>query len=184
MSSVLQDFLQQQGYALCEYHGGGEFSLLAAPPPWFAQIWGGTSSKKDALRLGERSPFLAGFVAEAEGFWDARSAGALASGVWIETVGDGSGSAAEIPAEALALTIGGKRVLSIRNHAGAFEEQTRILQTARDGLLVHEQLRKEIQKKEILLHCIIHDLSQPLTAMRDASKFWDSKAFPRGAHKW
>ena len=33
-------------------------------------------------------------------------------------------------------------------------------------MLVHERLQKEIQKKEILLHCIIHDLSQPLTAMR------------------
>ena len=41
-----------------------------------------------------------------------------------------------------------------------------MLQTARDSLLVHERLLKEIQKKEILLHCIIHDLSQPLTAMR------------------
>src|SRR5262249_2057781 len=34
------------------------------------------------------------------------------------------------------------------------------------SMLAHERLFKEIQKKEILLHCIIHDLSQPLAAMR------------------
>jgi CheY-like chemotaxis protein len=38
-------------------------------------------------------------------------------------------------------------------------------QTARDSLLSHEKLLREILKKEILLHCIVHDLSQPLSAM-------------------
>src|SRR5262249_5193066 len=36
---------------------------------------------------------------------------------------------------------------------------------ARENLLAHERLTKEIQKKEILLHCIVHDLSGPLTGI-------------------
>ena len=40
------------------------------------------------------------------------------------------------------------------------------MQTARNSILEHEKLLREIQKKEILLHCIVHDLSQPLSAMR------------------
>src|SRR5262249_36856785 len=48
----------------------------------------------------------------------------------------------------------------------AFTEQSQVFQTARESMLAHERLFKEIQKKEILLHCIIHDLSQPLAAMR------------------
>jgi len=42
------------------------------------------------------------------------------------------------------------------------------LQTARNTLLDHERLAREIQKKEILLHCIVHDLSQPLSVMHVA----------------
>src|SRR5277367_3103779 len=166
MSPALQEFLQQQGYALCEYLGGGEFCLLAEPPGWFAEIWRLPEVEKKPLRLGDDSPFLEGFLADAEAFWDSRAAGALPSGDWIERSREDLGVVREIPLQALALTIGDKRVLSMQSQPAAFAERTRVLQTARDGLLVHERLRKEVQKKEILLHCIIHDLSQPLTAMR------------------
>src|SRR5271156_776045 len=170
MSAMLQEFLQQQGYALCEYLGDGEFRLLAEPPEWFAQIWGAADGKKKSLRLGDDSPFLEGFLTEAEALWEspgaAGVAGALSSGAWIEQSRAELGAIREIPLEALALRMDGKRVLSLVSQPEAFAERTRVLQTARDGLLVHERLRKEVQKKEILLHCIIHDLSQPLTAMR------------------
>jgi signal transduction histidine kinase/CheY-like chemotaxis protein/HPt (histidine-containing phosphotransfer) domain-containing protein len=166
MAPFLQGFLLQQGYVLCEYHGGGELSLLSAAPDWFGWIWGSADSQKNTLRLGDKSPFLQGFLADATAFWDSRKGGALESGPWIETLRDEIGTPHEIALQALASSIGSKRVISIQNRAEGFAEQTRILQTARDGLLVHERLLKEIQKKEILLHCIIHDLSQPLTAIR------------------
>ena len=166
MAPFLQGFLLQQGYVLCEYHGSGEFSLLSAAPDWFGWIWGTADSQKNTLRLGDKSPFLEGFLADATAFWDSRKAGTIESGPWIETLRDEIGTPHEIALEALASTIGSKRVISIQNQAEGFAEQTRVLQTARDGLLVHERLLKEIQKKEILLHCIIHDLSQPLTAIR------------------
>jgi signal transduction histidine kinase/CheY-like chemotaxis protein/HPt (histidine-containing phosphotransfer) domain-containing protein len=170
MSAMLQEFLQQQGYAVCEYLGDGEFRLLAEPPEWFAQIWGAADAKKKSLRLGDDSPFLEGFLMEAEAFWESPRetgvAGVLSSGAWMEQSRAELGAIHEIPLEALALRMDGKRVLSLVSQPEAFAERTRVLQTARDGLLVHERLRKEVQKKEILLHCIIHDLSQPLTAMR------------------
>jgi signal transduction histidine kinase len=72
----------------------------------------------------------------------------------------------EFALEACALWLTGKRILFIQNPQSRYEERHQTLQTARDSLLEHERLQREIQKKEILLHCIIHDLSQPLTAMR------------------
>jgi signal transduction histidine kinase/CheY-like chemotaxis protein/HPt (histidine-containing phosphotransfer) domain-containing protein len=166
MSSVLQDFLREQGYALCQYHGGGEFSLLCTAPDWFNWIWGEADGEKETLRLGDKSPFLENFLVAAHTFWNSRKKGALTSGLWVETLRDEIGMQYEISLQATALQIGEQRVLSIKNQAETAAEETRILQTARDALLDHERLQKEIQKKEILLHCIIHDLSQPLTAMR------------------
>ncbi len=75
-------------------------------------------------------------------------------------------SGREVQLEAAALHVDGKNVLLIRNLASTYAERQKLYQAARDSLLEHERLLREIQKKEILLHCIIHDLSQPLTAMR------------------
>ena len=51
--------------------------------------------------------------------------------------------------------------------ASVREEQQRQTQQARYDLTLNfQQLQKEIQKKEVLLHCIIHDLAGPLMGIR------------------
>ncbi len=162
MSSLPTELLQHLGYALCEDRSGGKFALLYDPPGWFHEVWGPQAAVGDLLALADRSPFLEAFLSEAEEHWNSNAETPLASGAWIEQVS----YAREIPLEARAWRLNGRRILSIHSPHEEFQEQTRVLQTARDSLLVHERLLKEIQKKEILLHCIIHDLSQPLTAMR------------------
>jgi signal transduction histidine kinase/FixJ family two-component response regulator/HPt (histidine-containing phosphotransfer) domain-containing protein len=161
MSSLITELLQSMGYALCEDRAGRRFALLYDPPPWFHEVWGHQTAG-NLLTLVDRSPFLDAFLSEAKEHWNSDADTPLASGIWVE---QGAGGR-EIPLEARAWRIDGKRILSIHSPQENFKEQSRVLQTARDSLLVHERLLKEIQKKEILLHCIIHDLSQPLAAMR------------------
>jgi hypothetical protein len=161
MSSLGTELLQLMGYALCEDRAGRRYALLYDPPGWFQEVWGHQTAG-NLLTLVDRSPFLDAFLSEAKEHWNSNAKTPLGSGIWVEQVSGGR----EIPLEAHAWKIEGKRILSIHSPRETFQEQSRVLQTARDSLLVHEQLLKEIQKKEILLHCIIHDLSQPLTAMR------------------
>ena len=161
MSSLATELLQLMGYALCEDRAGRRYALLYDPPGWFQEVWGHQTAG-NLLTLVDRSPFLDAFLSEAKEHWNSNAKTPLGSGIWVEQVSGGR----EIPLEAHAWQIEGKRILSIHSPRETFQEQSRVLQTARDSLLVHEQLLKEIQKKEILLHCIIHDLSQPLTAMR------------------
>ncbi len=161
MAAPLQAFLHQLGYALFEYLGDRKLALLGDPPQWFTQIWGSASVVQNALILGDKSPFLESFLLEAQSFWTARQSGALDSGVWIEM----SGSQTEIPLQATALLLDGRPVLAMCSADSQFRERVQLLQTARNSLLEREKLLREIQKKEILLHCIIHDLSQPLSVM-------------------
>ena len=49
---------------------------------------------------------------------------------------------------------------------GKYELQQGMIQKAREHELIREKLVREIQKKEILLHSIVHDLTGPLTSMR------------------
>src|SRR6202021_878347 len=107
-------------------------------------------------------PFLENFLIDAESFWSSQTQGRIESGMWTEKTASGR----EISLDAAALWLDGKRILLVRNPQSKYAADARVLQTARDSLLEHERLLREIQKKEILLHCIVHDLSQPLQAMR------------------
>ncbi len=164
MGDLLEKFRAAMGFALLEYRGEGEFFSVAPLPQWFHQLWGEASSAAAPLALFEKSPFLENFLYEAEAFWKAPGERACQSETWVEKLPDGG----EIALRARALLLDGRQVLAIFNPDAEFREQVKTLQTARNALLDHERLAHEIQKKEILLHCIVHDLSQPLSVMHVA----------------
>jgi signal transduction histidine kinase/CheY-like chemotaxis protein len=162
MESLLHTFLREQGYALFEPAPDGSFALVCEPPQWFGKIWGPEASRGKPLSLGAASPYLENFLPSAREFWNSNGEEVCASGTWVER----TASKEQIPLEAVALRVNGQPLLSIYSPKNEFRETSRYLQTARESKLAHERLLKEIQKKEILLHCIVHDLSQPLAAMR------------------
>jgi signal transduction histidine kinase/CheY-like chemotaxis protein len=162
MASLLPPFLRQIGYVLLERHGVNQFSLLSPPTPWFTELWPVSNGACGPFSLAENSPFLESFLEEAESFWQVPQTGIAQSGTWLEQ----TATHGEIPLEATALYLDSKPIVAIHSAGAEYREQVQVLQTARNSLLAHERLLREIQKKEILLHCIVHDLSQPLSAMR------------------
>jgi signal transduction histidine kinase/HPt (histidine-containing phosphotransfer) domain-containing protein/ActR/RegA family two-component response regulator len=162
MPGPLSQVLLQLGYVVLERKSGGTFVLLSDAPDWFLELFPGKVSGVRDLLLSEVLPFLDNFLTDAEAFWDAGRPGVCESGTWIEKTNSGK----DVPLEAKAVQSCGKQLLTLHSPDPEYAEQVRILQTARNSLLEHEKLLGEIQKKEILLHCIVHDLSQPLSAMR------------------
>jgi signal transduction histidine kinase len=154
--------LRQQQYAVFEYLGEGVLQPLGKPADWCREIFGEEAASGNPIRLSGEFPFLEDFLEDVEAFWNSKREGGTESGAWLETVASGR----ELALEASALWLGGRRILVIQNPQTRYDEQLRVLQKGRNSLLEHERLQKEIQKKEVLLHCIIHDLSQPLTAIR------------------
>jgi signal transduction histidine kinase/CheY-like chemotaxis protein len=161
-NSILESFLATQGYALFEYVGNGAFRPIGEYPKWCQNLWKGALARDKSIRLAEASSLLENFLIDAEGFWNSDREGSANSPIWIERDANGR----EVQLEASALHVDGNNVLLVRNLSDTYAERQKLYQDARDSLLEHERLLREIQKKEILLHCIIHDLSQPLTAMR------------------
>ncbi len=159
---IIESFLANQGFALFEYADNGVFRPIGDYPKWCEKIWSGAVARDKTIRLAEVSPFIENFLTDAEGFWNSQRDGSANSPVWIER--DSAGR--ETPLEAAALHLDGKNVLLLCNLSKTYADRQKLFQAARDSLLAHERLLHEVQKKEILLHCIIHDLSQPLTAMR------------------
>lgn len=159
---MYESFLADQGYALFESLGEGAFRAVGNCPAWCRKIWPGAGQRTRKIALGDGSPFLGNFLVDAQGLWNSKRKEALGSGVWVER--DTTGR--ETPLEAWALRLDGKPVLVVRNLVATYAERQQLYQKARDSLLEHERLMREILKKEILLHCIVHDLTQPLNAMR------------------
>jgi len=162
VNSLFDSFLEDQGYALFEYIETGVFRPVGDYPNWCEKLWKGAVARDKCIHLAEASPLLDNFLVDAEAFWNSSRGGSANSPVWIER--DSAGR--EVPLEAAALHLEGKNILLLRNLSKTYADRQKLYQTARNSLLEHDRLLREIQKKEILLHCIIHDLSQPLTAMR------------------
>src|SRR5271170_7938227 len=179
-NSIFESFLAGQGYALFEYVGDGDFRLIGEWPPWCVNIWGAQPSGDQLIGLADKSPFLENFLVDAEEFWRARLPGSANSGNWIERGADGR----EIPLEATARSLDGKRILLLQNLSETFVQQQQWFQTARNSLLEHEKLLKEVQKKEILLHCIVHDLTQPLSAMNGVFNLLNREDLPTELRKF
>ena len=179
-NSIFESFLAGQGYALFEYLGDGDFRVLGAWPDWCANIWGAQPNSAQPIDLADKSPFLENFLVDAEEFWRARLSGSANSGNWIERGADGC----EIPLEATARSLDGKRILLLQNLSESFGQQQQWFQTARNSLLEHEKLLKEIQKKEILLHCIVHDLTQPLSAMNSVFNLLERENLPTALRRY
>lgn len=178
-NSLFESFLAGQGYALFESLGQGAFLVLGNWPSWCADVFEIQAAAGKRIHLAESSPFLENFLVDAEEFWNTKPEGSASSGNWIERGKNGR----DVPLEAFALFLDNKRILILRNLSASFVEQQQWFQTARDSLLAHEQLLSEIQKKEILLHCIVHDLSQPLSAMSGCFNLLSLEHLPAGLRK-
>jgi signal transduction histidine kinase len=139
-----------------------EFSLLSAPPSWLRKLWPGAVSLRERIRPGDVFSFLEYFLIEAETFWESSSSGQLGSGFWTEADQHGH----EYQLEATATAVDDTKLLLISFPEQVFHDQQEILQKSREISLTHERTLQEIQKKDVLLHCIVHDLKSPLSTMK------------------
>lgn len=137
------------------------FRPLNTLPGWFKRFVPEVRGGQDDVQPGHLFPFLGNFLVDAERFWQEHPTGWMSSGIWMEI--DPLGN--EYALEASALCLGRQKLLLIAYPKSAYEEKQALIQRARENNLEYYRFDKEIQKKEILLHCIVHDLAGPLTSI-------------------
>ena len=153
----LNDLFAELDLLVFEAGPRGAPRRIGPEPRWLAR----TPALQD-VEDEDASPFLVHFLEDARALWDSEQPGRLASGPWREPTVDGP----DLDLEAIALlTSGGRPLLYVRALRERFFAGETILQQARSFSLEFERLHKEIEKKEILLHCIVHDLKGPLASL-------------------
>ena len=160
-SGFFVELLSRQSILILERRGGGLFRPLGKTPDWCSSLLVSDAASAGSLAPETIFSFLEYFLPEAERFWTDATGGELESGIWVETRPDG----VELHLVATVSVIVGKKVLLIRRLEQEFDQLQRVYQKGRELLLTHERLLAETSKKEILLHCIIHDLAGPLSGI-------------------
>lgn len=134
---------------------------LGGVPPW-ARAFVAKDEFGLYLEQGDGLTFLDNFLVDAEHHWRPGSRGYLSSGMWSEERAGGG----ERYLEAIAVRdASGREGLVLQQLGPRYVERQRILQGAREARLDLEALRNEVQKKDVLLHCIVHDLRGPLSSL-------------------
>ncbi len=149
--------LQALGYALFVREPSGTLRAASGSPSWLKALWPEISSGDGSLDPGV-SPFLENFLIDADECWRSGGETRARSGPWVEQ--DAAGGKVEL--EATALTLDGQSVLLLEKLGEAFEAKKAVLQKARETIIAHQRLNSEIQKKEILLHCVAEDMTAAL----------------------
>jgi signal transduction histidine kinase len=181
MSDLHNRVMDAMGIALLVRDQGTRFRIEYCPR-WLQPLVGDTGSWSagEVFDVVERFPVLEPFLEDLDADRDEGELVVQRSGLWVESRGDGS----ELPLQAYALHHEDEQVLLLAAPVSDYLEKREILTKARTSKLEHERLRSEIQKKEILLHCIIHDLAQPLTGIQGFLFLMKGKAPDDKSKRW
>jgi signal transduction histidine kinase len=155
--SPAQSVLEALGFVLFARESPGAPRLLGKAPAWLAALWPSLRESGGTLPVADASPFLENFLVDAEECWGKGGGERAKSGPWVE-----NGSGAEVELEATALTANGQSLLLLERLGEAFAAKKSVLQLARETVIAHQRLNSEIQKKEILLHCVAEEMSAAL----------------------
>lgn len=136
--------------------------VVGHAPAWLTNVFGDVGGPDTGFRPQQQSPFLDNFLVDARRCWQRGDEIPQHSGVWIEV--DGSG--ADYCLEATACCVEGRALLAIEHTKTVYQRSVGVLQRARENALHFQQLVKEIEKKDVLLHCIVHDLRSPLVSVQ------------------
>jgi signal transduction histidine kinase len=159
--SLISELFATLDFVVMERIDDGSFTAISNLPTWFLEFYGEAASLRAGLRLDSHSTFLENFLIDAEEFWTHNHRQPLKSGPWCESESSGI----EYCLEATAVKLESRKILLLEQLGSAYQEKQKLIQKGRENSLSHHELIKEVQKKEILLHCIIHDLSSPLTVI-------------------
>lgn len=162
MVSITTDLFAALNILVMNRSKDNYFKLIGTVPRWFLQFYPDAILQRDKFLFGEKFLFLENFLIDAEVAWQENQPELLKSGLWLETdvIGD------EYYLEAAAIKLNHQDILLVSLGEIGVSEKKLLIQTGRENNLRYYQLLKEIQKKEVLIHCIVHDLASPLTGIK------------------
>jgi signal transduction histidine kinase len=165
------------GVVVLERVAPGHFMRVSAAPAWWTARVG--ASNGHAIDIADAFPIFDVFLPEAERTWQAPGGPVLASDFWTESTPDG-----ELHLSAFATRVGDACVIVIVRNEHVYRQHQLLLQRARELRLTYDALMREIERKDILLHTIVHDLTAPLHSIVGSLSLLRECELPAAAARW
>ena len=159
--SITTELLAALNIVVLENLDDNLYKIIGAIPDWFIPFYPDAALNRYGLIPEEKFLFLENFLIDAEGFWQGNDPGPLKSGVWSEI--DALGH--EYHLEASVVKIQDRKILLIELLNIDYKEKHLLIQKGRENNLNYYRLVKEIQNKQILIHCVVHDLAAEIAAV-------------------
>ncbi len=160
--SILGDLFKLLDIVIMECEDSDTFRIVGTPPEWFTALYPISKEQTEGLKPQEQFLFLDNFLIDAVDFWQNNSDNILKSGPWHES----DVFKNDYYLEAIALSIKSKNILLIEFSRISYGEKHSIIQKARETSLYYNKLDKEIEKKEVLINTILHDLKGPMAGVK------------------
>ena len=160
-SPIPSAVLSSLDVAVLEFQDDAGFELVGEVPQWLLNVWP-DHGRRRGLDPGEAFLMVDHFLPDARDVWDRVEDAWCSSGPWTQTDEEGH----DWMFEAVAMRSNGHRLLLIKFPTTDHDTLVDILQKSRVRDLEYARLIKEINKREVLLHCIVHDLSTPLAGIK------------------
>lgn len=161
-NSITADIFAALNILVLERLDIGLFKVTGAVPNWLARFCEcKINTGKKVFIPQQEFPFLENFLIDAEDFWLTDRDQPLKSGFWIQQ--DLLGTESYL--EASAIIIEQRKILLIELLEESYREKQSFIQKARENQLQYQNFIKENQKKEILIHCLIHDIAGQLSGI-------------------
>jgi signal transduction histidine kinase len=160
--SIAKDLFAALNILVLERLDVSLYKITGTVPHWLSRFCRPRlKSGMEVLIPTETFPFLENFLIDAEEFWRSNTKTKLSSGLWTDK--DLTGK--DYHFEASAICLSDRKILLIQSLEDYYQEKQYIIQRAREHELIHQQLIKDNQKKEVLIHCIIHDIAGQLSSI-------------------
>ena len=142
MTDLLETLMQNMDQVSIRHLNDDNYQVMHPFNEWFAQFYPDAYMSPN-VKLRGVSPFLDNFLHDAASHWARKKTDALKSGPFLETGRDGN----LYPLEATAITVDEDRLLILANLGESYEQTLKLMQAARDNLLVQEGLEVEVSKR-------------------------------------
>jgi len=172
-AGVLAALFAQTGSVLLEEGDDRDFRVVSELPEWFSQRFPGVV-RGGGVSLAGSFPVLDHFLVEARDHWrHGDGVSAVKSGVWVEDEGP---TDQEVPFEATARSVAGRRLLVLDRPVMRYADEVRFAQRARESLLDNEALERAVAQRTRMIRAREDEISVRLVS---AAEFRDSAT---GAH--
>ena len=165
---TLQKVLSSLDWVVLARRDEGDFEVLGTPPSWFTEFFP-NKNVPDCFNPQEYLFFIENFIYDID---EALDKGEVSyAGPWCEAADNGE----EYNLSATALWIEQRPILLVQRIGNNRLQYQAVFQKAREYSLNYERLQRDAEKKEILLHTIVHDLAGPLTAIKGTLSLVNAK---------